>query len=88
MDSNDLIIVIIAIISLYLIRNYINKYIIVLILATALVGMCITKKIITSVAIALILGSIYTMMFNKSPISYEEFKIRKEKKLSNNSEDR
>lgn len=81
MDSNDLIIIIIALISLYLIRNYINKYVILLIIATSLVGICITKKIVTSISVALILGSLYTMMFNKKPISYEEFKVRKEKNL-------
>lgn len=81
MDSNDLIIIIIALISLYLIRNYINKYVAILIIATALVGICVTKKIIASISIALILGSLYTMMFNKNPTSYEEFKVRKEKAL-------
>ena len=78
MDSNDLILIIIAVISMYLIRNYINKYITVLIISTALVGICISKKIIASISIALILGSLYTMMFNKKPVTYEEFKIRKE----------
>tara|TARA_B110000211_G_C14053799_1_gene542390 strand:+ start:1156 stop:1404 length:249 start_codon:yes stop_codon:yes gene_type:complete len=78
MDSNDLIIIVIALISVYLIRNYINKYVMGLIIATALVGICITKNIITSISIALILGSLYTLMFNKSAVSYEEFKIRKE----------
>tara|TARA_B110000967_G_C18520017_1_gene380590 strand:+ start:250 stop:513 length:264 start_codon:yes stop_codon:yes gene_type:complete len=78
MDSNDLIIIIIALISLFLIRNYVNKYVVVLIIATSLVGICVTKKIVVSIAIALIMGSVYTMLFNKNPMSYEEFKIRKE----------
>ena len=77
MDSNDLIIIIIGALSLYLIRKYLNKYILVLIIATTLVGICITKKIIYSISIALILGSLYTLMFNKKPTSFEEFKIHK-----------
>ena len=43
-----------------------------------MVGICVTKKIVVSIAIALIMGSVYTMLFNKNPMSYEEFKIRKE----------
>jgi len=83
MDSNKLLVVIMGLISLYLIRNYINKYILLLIGATSLAGVGITKDPLFSVSIGFISGSLYSLFLNKAPESFTEYKLRKEKSLGN-----
>ena len=78
MNFNDYIIIAIAILSMYLMKDFFNKYILVLILATSSVGICITKDVTKSISIGLIVGSLYTLMFTKKTENYAEFKIQKE----------
>ena len=81
MNSNNIIILLLGLCSLYLIKDNLNKYILALIIATVSVGICITKDVILSISLALVAGSLYTLFFQKKVESYEEFKINKEKKL-------
>lgn len=82
MDSNKLLVVILGLISLYLIRNYTNKYMVILIAATSLAGVCITKDPLFAVSIGFISGSLYSLFLNTTPESFTEYKIRKEKSLN------
>ena len=77
MDSNNLILLLLGVASLYLIKDYSNKYIGILILGTILVGMCITNDVMLSISLGLISGSLYTLIFQKRSESYENYKKRK-----------
>jgi len=77
MDSNNLILLLLGVASLYLIKDYSNKSIGILILGTILVGMCITNDVMLSISLGLISGSLYTLIFQKRSESYENYKKRK-----------
>ena len=77
MDSNNLILLLLGVASLYLIKDYSNKSIGILILGTILVGMCITNDVMLSISLGLISGSLYTLIFQKRSESYENYKNRK-----------
>ena len=78
MKVNNIFVIVLGILSFVLIKDFANKYIVGLILATTLVGMCITKNIVMSVSFGLISGSLYTLFLQQRPIKFEEFKIRKQ----------
>ena len=64
MDSNRLILIILASISLLLITPKLKKYSFGLIVMTILVGFSVTKDIVLAVCVALILGSVFASLFS------------------------
>ena len=62
MDSNRLILIILASISLLLITPKLKKYSFGLIVMTTLVGFSVTKDIVLAVCVALILGSVFASL--------------------------
>jgi len=62
MDSNRLILIILASISLLLITPKLKKYSFGLIVMTILVGFSVTKDIVLAVCVALILGSVFASL--------------------------
>lgn len=78
MDSNNLLLLLLGVISVVLSRKYMNKIAVILMTVTFLVGCSITKRLVDSLSISLILGSFYTMFFLKHIETYEEFKKSKE----------
>ena len=78
MDSNNVLLLVIGIISFYLSSKYINNFVLIMVGATFLVGLAVTKKILVSLSISLILSSMYTMFFLKNIETYEEYKKTKE----------
>ena len=62
MDSNRLILIILASISLLLIAPKLKKYSFGLIIMTILVGFSVTKDIVLAVCVALILGSVFASL--------------------------
>jgi|TARA_B110000971_G_scaffold48471_1_gene48513 hypothetical protein len=77
MDSNNLIILLLGVVSLFLIKDYSNKSIGILIFGTILVGMCITNDVLLSISLGLISGSLFTLIFQKRSESFEDYKKRK-----------
>ena len=76
MDSNRLILIILASVSLLLIAPKLKKYSFGLIVMTILVGFSVTKDIVLSICVALILGSIFASLCSipSRPIPREFFK--------------
>ena len=76
MNSNKNILIALASVSFLLSLPKINKHSLVLILITMIAGYCVTKDATTSVAVALIAGSIFVSLNNISPtvITKEHFK--------------
>ena len=64
MDSNRLILIALASISLLLITPKLKKHSLGLIAITILVGFSVTRDIVQSVSVALILGTIFTSLCN------------------------
>ena len=64
MDSNRLILIALASISLLLITPKLQKHSLGLIAITVLVGFSVTRDIVQSVSVALILGTIFTSLCN------------------------
>ena len=77
MEFNNIFIIVLGILSFILIKDFTNKYIVGLVLATTLVGACITKDIVMSISFGLISGSLYTLFLKDRATNFEEFKIRK-----------
>lgn len=78
MDSNNILLLVIGIISFFLSRKYVNTFVLMMVGVTFLVGLAVTKKILVSLSISLILTSMYTMFFLKNIETYEEYKKSKE----------
>ena len=95
MDSNRLILIILASISLLLIAPKLKKYSFGLIIMTILVGFSVTKDIVLAVCVALILGSVFASLCSipSRPIPKEFFKSgkgkskKKSKKNDSNEEE-
>jgi len=93
MDSNRLILIILASVSLLLIAPKLKKYSFGLIVMTILVGFSVTKDIVLSVCVALILGSVFASLCSipSRSIPTEFFKSgkgnSKKKSKKNASED-
>ena len=81
MNSNKLILIILAALSLLLSLPKIKKESAILILVTILVGYSVTRQVILSVCIGLILGNIYVSLNNvPEVVSVEGFKSKKSSK--------
>ena len=82
MNSNRIILIVLAALSLMLSFPKIKKESLILIVVTILVGFSVTKDAILSVSVGLILGSIYVSLNNASENSVEGFvsKYGKKKK--------
>jgi membrane protein implicated in regulation of membrane protease activity len=95
MNSNELFLLVLAIISAVLLIPHIRTVIIVLIIATVFIGYSITKNWWYSFAVAFILGNIYAALCGTSPYCgmVENFKssttkkTKKKTKVDENTED-
>ena len=85
MDSNRVILIILAALSLMLSFPKIKKQSLILIVVTMLVGFSVTRDAILSVSVGLILGSIYVSLSNVSTNSLEGFVSKSGKKTKKKS---
>ena len=82
MNSNNIILLIIGLISIYLIRDKLNnKLLQIILLGTFVVGIAVTKNVFNSLFIACILGSLYSLFVNNK----ETFKTQKKQKTKKES---
>lgn len=94
MDSNNIILLIIGLTSLYLIRDKLNnKLLQMVLLGTFVIGVAVTKNMFNSIFIACILGSVYTLFINNDRENFkssnkkttkEKFKIDKKSSFYEN----
>jgi hypothetical protein len=85
MNSNKIILVILAVISLLLSFPKIKKHSAIMIAITIAVGFCVTRDIIVSVCVGLILGNIFISLNNVPEVkNVEGFKSGQKKKNKKN----